>query len=142
MFINRITKSIKPIIFLPRRNYLKYIDDKSCHLVYNNNKVSLNDGHIKTNSLLATIMLINKNKESLGRSLKSSVEIGEFRKIKETENNVEFICSEGIPINTEMEKAYDNDKYMSMIVNVDTISTESKDLIAETKVRVYFHPVI
>ena len=45
-------------------------------------------------------------------------------------------------INTEMEKAYDNDKYMSMIVNVDTISTESKDLIAETKVRVYFHPVV
>ena len=87
-------------------------------------------------------MLINKNKESLGRSLKSSVEIGEFRKIKKTENNVEFICSEGIPINTEMEKAYDNNKYMSMIVNVDTISTGSNDLIAETKVRVYFHPVV
>ena len=131
---------IRPSISIFKRNYLKYIDDKSCHLIYNNK--CLTDDNIKTNSLLAVTMLVNKNQQSLGIGMKTNLELFEFKKIKEEFDNVEFICSEGIPINTEMEKAYDHSKYTNMIINVDAISNNTQDLIAKTKIKVSLNPII
>ena len=133
---------IRPTTYITKRNYLKYIDDKSCHLIYNNNKILLTDDHIKTNSLLAVTMLVNKNQQRLGIGIKTNLELFEFKKIKEEFNNVEFICSEGIPINIKMEKAHDNARYTNMIINVDTVSKNTNDLIAKTKVKVSLNPVI
>ena len=66
----------------------------------------------------------------------------EFNKYKEVNNNVEIVCTDGIPINYNLEKATDNDKIINMLVNVDTIDIVSKDLVAKANVRLQINPAI
>jgi hypothetical protein len=54
---------------------------------------------------------------------------------KEVNNNVEIVCTDGIPINYNLEKVTENNKIINIFVNVDTIDIVSKDLVAKANVR-------
>ena len=45
---------------------------------------------------------------------------------KEVNNNVEIVCTDGIPINYNLEKVTENNKIINIFVNVDTIDIVSK----------------
>jgi len=125
----------KNIIRIPKRYFFTYVDDKVSHIKLNNINL-LNDEQLNSKALLTVQMLINQNTKSLNLPIKTSIENINFIKKNNCTKNLEFICNDGVKINTKLDEFNDFENNYEFKTQVDILDLNTNNLIGQSEIKV------